>query len=114
MEETKSRSILLHFSDMGKEKTWERRANECKKKHRPKLKDWSRYQFGNNKRFDEYAKKCELNNPVCLTTQPRGQKMNELYFIDSIRAQDLSVELFVSLYYRMFQLLLIHFIEGNV
>ena len=80
---------------MTKAKTWERRAKECQKKHRPKLKDWERYKFGDNIRFNEYVRHCELNNPVCLTTHPRDQAMNEVCFIDSIRSQDLTVEMFV-------------------
>lgn len=68
-------------------KTWQRRVNECKKKHRPKLQNWERDEFG-TKRLQEFndLKVKYLENNHC---------------IERIRAEELSVESFIQNYERL-------------
>jgi histone arginine demethylase JMJD6 len=81
-----------------KEKTWERRASEAKAKHRPKLKDWGRSKFAGGEKFEEFIRYCELNNDVCTTSRPRHHNPENLTHVDSIRAEDLSVQSFHDFY----------------
>jgi hypothetical protein len=48
--------------------TWERRVQECKKKHRPKLSNWERDGFGTRRaqEFDELQVKYHEENSVSI------------------------------------------------
>jgi len=81
-----------------KSKTWQRRAAEAQKKHRPKLKDWGRSKFAKSTKFEDFVQFCGLNNAVCTTSIPRHHDGENLTHIDSIRAQDLSVQDFYDYY----------------
>jgi hypothetical protein len=68
-------------------RTWERRVQECKKKHRPKLKDWQRDEFG-TKRLNSFE---ELKFKYVTDDQ---------LSIERIESRHLTVENFISKYER--------------
>ena len=49
-------------------RTWERRVEECKKKHRPKLKDWQKDKFGTIRlnSFEELKGKYLTNDQISI------------------------------------------------
>ena len=73
-------------SKTGRLRTWERRANECKKKHRPKLRDWERDGFATTRAADFMRLKE-------IYTTPEVDRC-----IDRIKASELSVEDFIKSY----------------
>jgi hypothetical protein len=66
-------------------RTWERRVNNCKKRHRPKLKDWARDGFANKREQDFLSLK------VTYSQSHPIQKLN---------AAELSVARFIDEYER--------------
>jgi hypothetical protein len=73
--------------DGGEERTWERRVRVCKKKHRPKLSNWQRDEFG-SRRQNDFA-------------QLKFKYLNEnTNSIERISAKDLTVAKFISDYER--------------
>ena len=80
-------------------KTWERRIDICKQKHRPKLKDWKRYNFSGNNRMEEFIEDCDDRNDIKLVSNPSNIKTpSNLNSVDSIDYCNLSVQEFVSMY----------------
>jgi hypothetical protein len=71
----------------GRERTWERRVRVCKKKHRPKLINWQRDEFGTRRHADFSELKFKYLN--------ENEKSIERY-----AAKDLTVEKFISDYER--------------
>lgn len=73
---------------MGRMKTWEKRANKCKKKHRPKLSSWTKEGWAQSPKSDsfQYLRKKFLSQP--LSECP----------VDCHEAANLSVEDFVQQY----------------
>ncbi|CAE7347585.1 jmjd6-a [Symbiodinium microadriaticum] len=49
-----------------RKRTWERRADECRKKHRPKLRDWARDGFGSRRSADFVALKEKYSHDSCI------------------------------------------------
>lgn len=85
-------------NDANVKKTWERRADVCKQKHRPKLKNWKRYNFFGNNRMEEFVEDCSEKNDIKLVTKPSAVKLPcNLITVDSIDYNNLSVQEFVSM-----------------
>lgn len=80
----KKRHVMLESSlqiksDNIRRRTWERRADQCKKRHRPKLKDWGKDKFGTS-RISDFQNICSRVDDKC---------------IDRFKAGDISVDSFI-------------------
>lgn len=68
-----------------RKRTWERRAEECRKKHRPKLRDWARDKFATDRKWEFAKLKSKYSSDSC---------------IDRLHCSEISVQEFIDNYER--------------
>lgn len=79
-----------------RKKTWERRLDAAKKKHRPKLKDWSRDRFQSARNHEFQSLKSLTSSQSALLTLTNGT-------IDRIPCSELSTAEFIELYEKRYK-----------
>lgn len=88
-----------------RKKTWERRLLETKKKHRPKLQNWSRDRFARDvtdSRYDDFVRITRMPSQITEIDHARDEPLSveSLTKIDRISCAKLSVRRFLRLYER--------------
>ena len=81
-------------------RTWERRLNEAKAKHRPKLRNWKKDKFADKSilgRYEDFNQINNLSSHIIELTQPRENPENQetLTHIDRISSENLTYNKFI-------------------
>jgi hypothetical protein len=90
-------------NDPGKKRTWERRLDAAKHKHRSKLKDWAKDKFGDRSpsgRYKDFLSLRDGLNQIRNISRPDHAVMRELTEIDRISCHNLSSQGFIDYYER--------------
>lgn len=82
---------------MGKDKTWERRAEEVRRKHRPKLRNWMRDKFGHQRQQDFLKLRDSAHGFIDSFPLRRDSNFDasKLVAVERIPCQSLSISDFV-------------------